>query len=135
MEQKGSIQKAWLIGAAIIVLIVAGDIAARRAGLGGEKWMLYAVWSAFMVAVFISTTLSPKHKLVTGMSHTLTISLLFAISNWVQFRTGTSVDLGGDKGFGIVFALIYVTGFIPALIAAGAGLLLSGRKNSDLFRK
>jgi len=94
MEQKGSIQKAWLIGAAIIVLIVAGDIAARRAGLGGEKWMLYAVWSAFMVAVFISTTLSPKHKLVTGMSHTLTISLYVTgynsaqglLSTWVATR-------------------------------------------------
>lgn len=128
MKQIKALKRAWLIGAVIIVLIVAGDILARRAGLGGREWMLYLVWGAFMVAVFVSTYLSPKHKLIVGMSHTLTVSLLFALSNWIQSRMGAGVDLGDDKGFGVVFALIYVTSFIPALIASVVGLLLSARK-------
>ncbi len=122
------IQSAWLKGALLIVFIVVCDIIARKMGLGGSEWLLYLVWGLFMVAVFISTYTAPQHKLIIGMSHTLTISLLFALSNWIQSLMGMGVDMGGEKGFGVVFALIYVTSFIPALIAAVSGLILSGKK-------
>lgn len=123
------IKSAWLKGAILIVIIVVGDIFARKAGLGGSEWLLYLVWGFFMVAVFISTYAAPRHKLIVGMSHTLTISLLFALSNWIQSLLGMGGDLGGEKGFGVVFALIYVSSFIPALIASVAGLILSGKKD------
>jgi|GEM_PF-3890049 len=123
------IQSAWFKGALLIVFIVVGDIIARKMGLGGSEWLLYLVWGFFMVAVFISTNAVPQHKLIVGMSHTLTISLLFALSNWIQSLLGMDVDMGGEKGFGVVFALIYVTSFIPALIATVAGLLLSTKKD------
>ena len=121
------VKKAWLQGAALIVLIVAGDIAARTAGVTDANWLLYLVWGLFMVAVYITTRNAPEHKLVTGMSHTLTISLLFALSNWIQWKLGVGSGIG-EKGFGIIFSLIYVTSFIPALIAAIAGLLTSVRR-------
>lgn len=123
------VKSAWIKGALLIVIIVMGDIFARKAGVGGSEWLLYLVWGFFMVAVFVSTYTAPQHKLIVGMSHTLTISLLFALSNWIQSLLGMGVDLGGEKGFGVVFALIYVTSFIPALIAAVAGLLLSAKKD------
>ncbi len=125
------IQSAWLKGALIIILIVLGDIVARKAGLSGSEWLLYLVWGLFMVAVFISTYTSPAHKLIVGMSQTLTISILFALSNWIQTLMGMGVDMSGEKGFGVVFALIYVTSFIPALIAAVAGLLLSAQEKNN----
>ena len=124
-----AIQSAWLKGALLIVIIVMCDIVARKAGVGGSEWLLYLVWGLFMVVVFISTYTAPEHKLIVGMSHTLTISLLFALSNWIQSLLGMGVDMGGGKGFGVVFALIYVTSFIPALIAAVIGLLLSSKKD------
>ncbi len=127
-----AIQSAWLKGALLIVIIVMGDIFARKAGVGGSEWLLYFVWGLFMVAVFISTYTAPEHKLIVGMSHTLTISLLFALSNSIQSLLGMGVDIGGEKGFGVVFALIYVTSFIPALIAAVAGLLLSVQKEKSV---
>ncbi len=127
MIQINSLKNAWLTGAIIIVLIVAGDILSRKLGFGGADWMLYFVWGAFMLAVFATTFISPSHKLILGMSHTITISLLFALSNWIQSRMGMAVDLGGDNGFGVVFALIYVTSFIPALIASVMGLIFSKR--------
>ncbi len=123
------IQSAWFKGALLIVFIVVGDIIARKAGVGGSEWLLFLVWGLFMVAVFISTYMAPQHKLIVGMSHTLTISLLFALSNWIQTLLGMGVDMGGEKGFGVVFALIYVTSFIPALIAAVAGLFLSTKND------
>ena len=123
------IQSAWLKGALLIIFIVIGDIVARKAGVGGSEWLLFLVWGLFMVAVYLSTYTAPQHKLIVGMSHTLTISLLFALSNWIQTLMGMGVDMGGEKGFGVVFALIYVTSFIPALIAAVAGLLFSAKKD------
>ena len=126
------IQSAWLKGSLLIVFIVVCDIIARKAGVGGSELLLFLVWALFMVAVFISTFAAPQHKLIVGMSHTLTISLLFALSNWIQSFMGMGVDIGGEKGFGVVFALIYVTSFIPALIAAVAGLLFYGKKDKAI---
>ena len=123
------LKSAWIKGALLIVIIVVSDIFARKAGVGGSEWLLYLVWGFFMVAVFVSTYTAPRHKLIVGMSHTLTISLLFALSNWIQSLLGMGVDMGGEKGFGVVFALIYVTSFIPALIASVIGLLLSANKD------
>jgi len=125
MKELRMIKKAWLAGAIVILLIVAGDIAARRAGLGGSEWMLYGVWGAFAAAVFLTTYLAPRHKLIVGMSHTVTISLLFALSNWIQSTMG----LASDKGFGTVFALIYISSFIPALVATAAAMLLSAGRD------
>jgi hypothetical protein len=122
------IQSAWFKGALLILFIVVGDIIARKMGLDGSEWLLYLVWGLFMVAVFVSTYMAPRHKLIVGMSHTLTISLFFTLSNWIQSLLGMGVDMGGEKGFGVVFALIYVTSFIPALIAALAGLYFSAKK-------
>ena len=79
------------------------------------------------VAVFLSTYAAPRHKLIVGMSHTLTVSLFFALSNWIQSLMGMGIDMDEGKGFGVIFALIYVTSFIPALIAAVVGLILSGK--------
>ena len=127
MKELQAVKKAWLIGAVVILLIVAGDIAARRAGMGGSDWMLYTVWGAFATAVFITTYLAPRHKLIVGMSHTVTISLLFAFSNWIQSQMG----MASDKGFGTIFALIYISSFIPALFATAGGMLLSARKEKE----
>ena len=124
MREIQIIKKAWLAGAVVILLVVAGDILARRAGLGGSIWMLYAVWGTFAIAVFLTTYLAPRHKLIVGMSHTVTISLLFALSNWMQSQMG----MADNKGFGVIFSLIYVTSFIPALIASAIGLLLSKKE-------
>jgi|LGVC01.1.fsa_nt_gb hypothetical protein len=124
-----AIQPAWNKGALLIIFIVIGDIVARKAGVAGSEKLLFFVWGLFMVAVFVSTYTAPQHKLIVGMSHTLTISLLFALSNRIQSLYGIGVDIGGAKGFGAVFALIYVTSFIPALIAAVAGLIFSARKD------
>ena len=124
MKEIQIIKKAWLTGAVVILLIVAGDILARKAGMGGSRWMLYVVWGTFAIAVFLTTYLAPRHKLVVGMSHTVTISLLFALSNWIQAQMG----MADDKGFGVIFALIYVTSFIPALIASVMGLILSRKE-------
>ncbi len=121
------IQSAWIRGALLIFFIVAVDIITRKMSLGESEWLLYFVWVIFMVAVYISTYTAPRHKLIVGMSHTITISLLFALSNWIQSHLGMGVDLGGEKGFGVVFALIYVTSFIPALIASVVGLIISGK--------
>ena len=123
-----AVQYAWFKGALLIVLIVLGDIIARKMGFGGSEWLLYFVWGLFMVAVYLSTYTTPMHKLIVGMSHTLTISLLFALSNWIQSHLDMGVDLGREKGFGVVFALIYVTSFIPALFASVLGLIISGEK-------
>ena len=125
MSEKSAIRKAWLYGAGLILFIVIGDIALRRCVFGGSEWLRYVVWGLFMAAVFISTYFAPRHKIIVGMFHTLTISALFAFLNWVQSLLGMPVDLGGAKGFGVVFSLIYVTSFIPALIASVAGLLFS----------
>lgn len=135
MSEIKGIKRAWLAGAVLVVLIVAGDIAARKAGLGGREWMLYLVWALFMVAVFLSTILAPAHRVIVGMSHTLTISFLFALSSWIGSHTGAPADPGSEKGFGVVFALIYVTSFIPALIAAAAALLFSVQKNISLTQE
>lgn len=131
MSEKGTIRKAWLYGAGLILFIVIADLALRRSGFGGSEWLLYVVWGLFMAAVFVSTCFAPRHKMIVGMSHTLTISALFAFLNWVQSLLGTPVDLGGTKGFAVVFSLIYVTSFIPALIASIAGLLFSKKSEEQ----
>jgi hypothetical protein len=119
--------KAWLTGAVIILLIVVGDALLRQTDIAIGNWLLYAVWGSFMLAVYLTARFAPRHKLITAMSHTLTISFLFALSNLIRTALGISVDLGGERGFGIVFALVYVTSFIPALIAATVGMIVSGR--------
>lgn len=131
MSEKNVIKKAWLYGAGLILFIVIGDIALRTSGFGGSEWLLYVVWGLFMAAVFISTYFAPRHKIIVGMSHTLTVSVLFAFFNWAQSRLGMSVDLEGAKGFGVAFSLIYVTSFIPALIASIAGLLFSKKSEEQ----
>ena len=130
-ESFKAVRSAWLKGALLIVIIVLIDIIARKMGLSSSTWLLFLVWGLFMVAVFLSTYTAPRHKLIVGMSHTLTISLFFALSNWIQSLMGMGVDMGGEKGFGVVFALIYVTSFIPALIAAAAGLLFSAKHDEE----
>ena len=124
--------KPWVIGVVIILIIVLSDVAIRRAGMGSNSWMLYYVWGMFMVAVFITSYLAPVHKLILGMSHTLTISFLFALSNLIQSNIGMATDMGGKGGFGVVFSLIYVTSFIPALIASVIALVVSSRVGEDL---
>ncbi len=66
-EEFQAILSVWIKGALLIILIVAVDIIIRKMGMSGSNMLLYFVWGLFMVAVFISTTLSPRHKLVTGM--------------------------------------------------------------------
>jgi uncharacterized membrane protein len=129
MDGNRATGKAWLIGAGIIVVVVLGDIVMRRAGFGSSEWLLYLVWSLFMAAVYLSTYYAPRYKLIVGMSHTLTISVLFAVSNQIQSWLGMGVDMSEEKGFTVVIALIYVTSFIPALIASVAGLLFSKQQD------
>lgn len=119
---------AWLRGALLIVIIVIGDGVARKLGFGREVWLLYLVWGLFMAAVFLSTYFAPKHKLIVGMSHTLTISALFAGSNWLQSVLGMPANFSKEQGFFIIVALIYVSSFIPALIAALIGMVASSVK-------
>ncbi len=124
--------QAWLRGAFLIVLIVCADLFVRYAGYGQQEWLLYLVWGLFMAAVYITTYTAPAYKIVTGVSHAVTIAALFTLARAIQSIGGVRESTGAEHGYGAIFALMYVSAFIPALIAAVAAFILSVSRGRDL---
>jgi len=128
----GLVWQAWLRGALLIVLIVSADSFVRYAGYGQKEWLLYLVWGLFMVAVYITTYSAPIYKIITGVSHAVTIAALFTLARALQSFGGAGEGIGAEHGYGAVFALLYVSAFIPALIAAAAAFVVSVSKRKNI---
>ena len=121
---KYSILKAWLVGAVTMISIILVWFVFLQAGVFSEA-ALVLLWISPLLASFMTSYLSPSHKILMGTSMAFLAALLAVASNSMHQFSGTAVDFPGLKGGVVFFGLVLISSIVVSIPGSLTGYALS----------
>ena len=117
-----SVFKAWSIGATMLIVVSSiWFVFLQVTDFSQPAFVL--LWISPMVAAFVTSYISPSHKILLGTSMALPFALLAVTLNSFDQFLGAAVDFPGLKGNFILFVLVLISAAIisiPGSVAAYA---------------
>ena len=121
---KASMLKAWSIGAAILIVVFSIWFVFLQAEIFSQS-ALVLLWISPMIAAFVSSYLSPSHKILLGTSMAIPTALFAVAINSADQFFGTAVDFPGLKGGFILFILVLISAAIVSIPGSMAAYALT----------
>ena len=127
--------KPWALGVLLILafavlgelLVIFNDYVFHRLGINRNA-LLLALWALPILASYIASYYSEKHKLLMGLSYLILFPLIGAAAHYINGELGGTVDFVGLYGSAATFKLYFGVGSILVILGTSLGLLLSKRR-------
>ena len=117
-----SMFKAWSIGATMLIVVSSIWFVFLQVTVFFQPAFIL-LWISPMVAAFVTSYISPSHKILLGTSMALPFALLAVTLNSFDQFLGAAVDFSGLKGGVILFILVLISAAlisVPGSVAAYA---------------
>ncbi len=128
---KISIGKSWALGTLIVLAVYGAWFASLQAKVFSEILMLL-LWGGPIVGAFTVAYLSPRHKILLGVSMALPASILAGALNLAYESLGNAVDFPGQRGGMILVAVSLAYNVVLCLLGSAFGYFLSRHVESDI---
>jgi hypothetical protein len=119
-----SLPRIWAVGALIIFIAQV----AWFLSLGTESFsqvFFILLWGSSGIAAFLVSFLSPRRKLLLGLSLIVPAAILIAILNHLYQLTGHTSDFSGLRGAVLLFVVALAWNAATCGVGAVAGYMLS----------
>jgi len=126
-----TVYKSWFIGLGILILFYLVWFIALQLRQYSEV-LVFLLWMSPLVAAFISAYLSPRNKILVGVSMVFPTAILSVTLNILSQLFGNAVDFPGFRGGLILFANTIVYGGILCGIGAIGGSFLNKKIDSAI---
>ena len=127
----GPVLRAWLAG--VMVLVVANG--AWFVSLQAHKFsssLIWLLWISPLIAAFVSAYLSPRKKILLGISLAIPAAVLAVALNVTYELLGNAVDFPGVRGGTILFVITLGYSAMLCALGGGAGYYLAKRGSSSV---
>jgi hypothetical protein len=134
---KAPVSTAWMQGClAIFIFVLVGELSVlfnnyvfHRLGINRTVF-LSALWILPLIAAFIASYFSERHKLLAGLSYTIMLPLLGSTAHFVSGELGATIDFAGLAGALVIFKIYLVMGAVTGAAGTALGLLLSRERGN-----
>ena len=109
-----SMFKAWSIGATMLIVVSSIWFVFLQVTVFSQP-AFFLLWISPMVAAFVTSYISPSHKILLGASMALPFALLAVTLNSFDQFLGAAVDFPGLKGGFILFILVLISAAIVSI--------------------
>jgi hypothetical protein len=124
----------WQIGFILVLatavvgelLLVPGDYVFHRLGVSRDA-LLLSLWVLPVLASFVATYYSKKHKLLSGLSFLVLVPLILSAAHYLNGELGGVVDFTGLSGAVVTLKVYFAIGSLLMIPGIALGLLLPKR--------
>ena len=124
--------KPWALGFLLILasavlgelVVLLDDYVFHRVGINRNA-LLLVLWLSPILASYIASRYSERHKLLMGLSYVVLFPLTAAVVHYISGALGGTVDLVGLPGAVATFKLYLQIGSILVILGTTLGLVLS----------
>ena len=116
--------KAWLIGAAILIVVFSIWFIFLQVEIYSRSAFI-VLWVSPIVAAFVTSYMSPSHKILLGVSMAFPFAFLAVVLNTADQFFGSAVDFPGLPGGLFLFILILIRSVIISIPGSVAGYALT----------
>ena len=135
-NKMGVFGKPWSLGVLfILAYAVLGELIVLldgyvfyRVGLNRIA-LLMVLWILPILASYVASRYSERHKLLMGLSYVILSPLIGAVVHYISGELGGTVDFVGSHGAKVVFKVYLVIDSILVILGTALGLVLS-KQNS-----
>lgn len=132
----GVFGKPWSLGVLLILafavlgelIVLLDDYVLHRVGIN-RNVLLLILWILPILASYVASRYSERHKLLMGLSYVILFPLIGALVHYISGELGGTVDFVGLTGAIAIFKLYLGVGSILVILGAALGMVLS-KKNS-----
>ena len=127
--------KPWTLGMLLILafalfgelLVVFDDYIFHRVGINRDA-LLLTLWTLPILASYIASYFSKKHKLLTGLSYMILFPLVGTMAHHINGKLGGTVDFVGLPADIATFKLYFGFGSILVILGTALGVIFSKRR-------
>lgn len=129
--------KPWRLGLLLILafavlgelIVLLDDYVFHRVGVS-RNVLLLVLWLSPILASYVASRYSERHKLLTGLSYVILFPLTGAAVHYISGALGWAVDFVGLPGAMATFKLYFVVGSILVILGTILGLMFSKRDST-----
>lgn len=118
--------RAWLFGAAIIILVYAIWFIVLQLNLYSEV-LVFILWACPFFGALITAYKAPQNKILLGISLSVVSALLAIFINFITQSRGISVDFPGVKGGVTLLSITLLYSVILCVLGSYVGKFLAHR--------
>lgn len=128
--------KPWSLGVLLILafavlgelIVLLDDYVFHRVGIS-RNTLLLVLWILPILASYVASLYSERHKLLMGLSYVVLFPLIGAVVHYISGELGGAVDFVGLPGAMTTFKLYLGFGSILVILGTALGLLFSKRNS------
>lgn len=124
MTLSGSILKAWLVGVAVL-LVSNGVWFVSLQAHSFSVLLVWLLWISPLIAALVSAYLSPRKKILLGISLAIPAAIFAVALNTIYELLGNAVDFPGLRGGASLFVITLGYSVLLCALGGGVGYYLS----------
>jgi len=125
--------KAWTVGLAILVAANGVWFFSLQASAFSEL-LVWLLWLSPVLAALATSYLSPRKKMLLGISMAIPAAVLAVVLNIVYESLGNAVDFSGSRGALTLFAITLAYSGVGSTIGSFVGYILAKKLRNDGVR-
>lgn len=123
--------RAWLVGVAVLIVANGGWFVSLHAHKFSET-LVWLLWVSPLIAAFVSAYLSPRKKILLGVSLAIPAATLIVVLNTIYELLGNAVDFPGVRGGTILFVVTLGYSVVLCALGGGAGYYLTKKSSNSV---